>query len=138
MTANNDKLLFALGLCRRSGALTCGTPLICTALRQKGKEKPLLVLVASDASEATRKKLTDKCAFYEVPLWPLAFSGETLASAVGKKGMLAAVAIAGENPAANGRVIGETNVCYQQLYAFLVPIAVDLRSKGHIDPVAGM
>ncbi len=100
MTANNDKLLFALGLCRRSGALTCGTPLICTALRQKGKEKPLLVLVASDASEATRKKLTDKCAFYEVPLWPLAFSGETLASAVGKKGMLAAVAIAGENPTA--------------------------------------
>ena len=37
--ANNDKLLFALGLCRRSGALTCGTPLICTALRQKGKFK---------------------------------------------------------------------------------------------------
>ena len=89
-------VLRALGLCRRAGALVSGTPMICDALRD-GKRKPLMVLVASDVSEGTKKKLTDKCAFYETRLVTLATGGEDLAKAVGKTGFLASVAVTDTN-----------------------------------------
>lgn len=85
----------ALGLCRRAGALICGTPMICEALR--GKKAPIIVLMASDTSEGTHKKLTDKCSFYRVELVELSVDGETLARSVGKTGALAAVAVTDEN-----------------------------------------
>lgn len=88
--------LRALGLCKRAGALITGTPMICDALRD-GKRKPLMVLMASDVSEGTKKKLTDKCAFYETRLVTLAEGGEVLAKAVGKTGFLASVAVTDVN-----------------------------------------
>ena len=89
-------VLRALGLCKRAGALICGTPMICDALRNE-KKKPLVVLMATDASEGTKKKLTDKCAFYETRLVTLESGGEALAAAVGKTGFLASVAVTDEN-----------------------------------------
>jgi ribosomal protein L7Ae-like RNA K-turn-binding protein len=89
------EVLRSLGLARRAGALVCGTPMICTALGSN--KKPLIVVAANDISEGTRKKLTDKCAFYETPLLTVDASGETLATAVSKSGFLAAVAVADEN-----------------------------------------
>ena len=89
-------VLRALGLCKRAGALITGTPMICDALRD-GKRKPLMVLMASDVSEGTKKKLTDKCAFYETRLVTLATGGEDLAKAVGKTGFLASVAVTDVN-----------------------------------------
>ena len=89
-------VLRALGLCRRAGALVSGTPMICDALRD-GKRKPLMVLMASDVSEGTKKKLTDKCTFYETRLVTLATGGEDLAKAVGKTGFLASVAVTDKN-----------------------------------------
>lgn len=88
--------LRALGLCKRAGALVCGTPMICTALRE-GKRKPLIVVMASDVSDGTRKKLTDKCAFYQTKLVSIDADCGMLASAVGKTGALAAVAVTDEN-----------------------------------------
>ena len=87
--------LRALGLARRAGALVCGTPMIITALRSA--KKPILVVAANDISEGTRKKLTDKCAYYETPLSVLDVSGDALALAVGKSGFLAAVAVTDKN-----------------------------------------
>ena len=89
-------VLRALGLCKRAGALVCGTPMICTALRD-GKQKPLIVVAASDISDGTRKKLTDKCSYYETRLVTIEADGETLAAAVGKSGFLAAVAVTDKN-----------------------------------------
>lgn len=89
-------VLRALGLCKRAGALVCGTPMICTSLRE-GKKRPIIVVMASDVSEGTRKKLTDKCAFYKTRLVTVDASGETLAAAVGKTGVLASVAVTDEN-----------------------------------------
>ena len=87
--------LRALGLCRRAGALVCGTPMIITALRSA--KRPILVVAANGISEGTRKKLTDKCAYYETPLVTVDADGEELAAAVGKSGFLAAVAVTDEN-----------------------------------------
>lgn len=90
-----DRTLGALGLCAKARALICGTPMICDALA--GKHKPLLVVAAGDNSEATDKRLADKCRYYGVRLTRIQKSGEELAGAVGKDGRLAAVAITDPN-----------------------------------------
>ena len=89
-------VLRALGLCKRAGALMCGTPMICDSLRD-AKRKPIIVVMASDVSAATRKKLTDKCTFYETRLVAIESDGEALAAAVGKTGFLASVAVTDQN-----------------------------------------
>lgn len=105
-------VLRSLGLCRRAGALITGAPMIYEGLR--GKRPPLVVLEASDTSENTHKKLTDKCAFYGVMLVRLDADGETLASAVGKTGVLAAVAVTDENLASLvKKALGESGICRQ-------------------------
>lgn len=100
MTDNEEKtekaiaernLLGFLGLCRRAGKVICGTPLICRALA--AREKPALVLCSAEASAATKKRLTTKCAFYQTPLCVLEVPLSRLAAAVGKTDSLAAVAV---------------------------------------------
>jgi len=90
-----EKTLRALGLCAKARALVCGTPMVCEALR--APKKPRLVLCASDNSENTDKRLSDKCAYYEVKRIVLEADGETLAAAIGKKSRVAAVAVTDEN-----------------------------------------
>lgn len=91
---SNRRALGLLGLATRAGRVIVGVPLICAALSQsKGGKRPLLVLVANDASAATQKKITDKCSFYGVRQIALAADCEQLALTVGKRG--AAVAAVG-------------------------------------------
>lgn len=89
-----ERTLGALGLCARAGKLIFGTPMICEALA--GRKKPCLVVAAADNSEATDKKLTDKCRTYGVRLEKLGVDGETLAHRVGKTARIAAVAVTDE------------------------------------------
>lgn len=89
--SGQDRLLGALGMCRRAGKLICGTPLVCTELR-KGT-LVCAVLAASDASDNTKKKLSDKCKYYGVALYTLPYKAEDLASAVGKGAPISAVAV---------------------------------------------
>ncbi len=90
-----DRLLGALGLCRRAGKLICGVDLICTELRKSAARTQTVqaVLAASDVSDNTRKKLNDKCNFYGVSLILLPYRAEELAAAVGKDAPIGAVAI---------------------------------------------
>ena len=70
--------------------------MICDTLKA-GKQKIYLVLGASDNSENTAKRLSDRCAYYGVPLTVLDTDGTSLARAVGKSGHVAAVALTDEN-----------------------------------------
>ena len=91
-----EKLLSTVGLCARARRLVMGTPMVCEALRDKGN--PIIaVLEASDTSANTHKKLSDKCAFYGVPLYRIAADTSRLGRAVGKTGAVAAVGITDEN-----------------------------------------
>ena len=90
-----EKLLRAIGLCRKAGKLTIGTDAVCTALAER--PKPYAVFAAADNSENTEKKLRDKCGFYRVELIYLPVSGERLAHAIGKNARCAAVAVTDEN-----------------------------------------
>ena len=89
--SGTDRLLGAIGICRRAGKLICGVPLICTEMRKGGTV--CAVLAASDASDNTKKKLSDKCKFYGVTLVFLPYTAEALAAAVGKDAPIGAVAI---------------------------------------------
>lgn len=93
---NTEKLLQTLGLCAKARKLISGTPIICDALK-KGKQKIYLVITASDNSENTAKRLSDRCTYYGVRLYSLSADGEALAHVIGKNGRVAAVAVTDEN-----------------------------------------
>lgn len=97
-----ERALGLLGLAARARRLVIGTPLICTALQRAKKEQtPLLVILASDCSENTKKRIQDRTAFYGVPLLPLPRTCAQLAHAVGKKeALVAAVGVTDQNLAA--------------------------------------
>ena len=92
-SADEQKLLQALGLCARARKLIFGVPMICKAMKNGGKDAPLIIFEASDTSDNTHKKIADKSAYYKVRKVRLNCDGATLALALGKTSSLAAVAI---------------------------------------------
>ena len=99
---NDEKnLLGIIGICRGAGKAVIGTPMICEYLRKRGEKKSLdasgapevIVIEASDTSENTHKKISDKCAYYKAMHVRITASCEELGRAVGKSAV-AAVAIA--------------------------------------------
>ncbi|MFC6170088.1 L7Ae/L30e/S12e/Gadd45 family ribosomal protein [Loigolactobacillus jiayinensis] len=77
---NNQKALNLLGLSLRAGALTMGEGLVLKAIQQ---QKVMLVLVAADASQATRDKFNAKGEFYHVPVIT-AFTKQAMSQALGR------------------------------------------------------
>lgn len=103
-----ERFLTFLGLCRRAGKTVHGTPLVCEALAKR--KPPMLVILSEGASEATAKRITDKCRFYRVPLITVPADTGRLARAVGKSCALAAVAVTDENFAKELRkIIGKAS-----------------------------
>ena len=94
---DEKKLLGALGLCARARKLIFGVPMICEALRRGGDGPIRIVFEASDTSENTKKRISDRCRYYNIMHVKLSSDGETLASAVGKSSAIGAVAVADEN-----------------------------------------
>ncbi|MFY9381251.1 MAG: ribosomal L7Ae/L30e/S12e/Gadd45 family protein [Eubacteriales bacterium] len=95
----------ALGLAMSAGAVSVGVGLVIDAVRRAGKSdrrkkgsasRHVYVFCASDASEATKKRVFDKCAYYEIPVYELPITREELAHDIGKTGAVAAVAISNE------------------------------------------
>ncbi len=88
------KLLTTLGLCAKARKLIYGTDQICDMLRAG---KPVFMIVeASDTSENTHKRLTDRAAFYGVRLVKIAADTVMLGESVGKRTAVAAVGITDE------------------------------------------
>ncbi len=86
-----SNLMSCLGLCKRAGKLICGTDAVCTAMREQGNV--LLVLAASDISENTDKRISDKTYYYKVPLYRLEQTCYELGRAVGRMGGSACVGV---------------------------------------------
>lgn len=89
-----DRLRGMLGLAMRAGKVVIGTEMVCVSLGKRGKVK--LVLVASDASAATKKKIVTKCEFYGVAVTESALDTSELGRLLGKTYGPAAVAITDE------------------------------------------
>ena len=84
------KLQFALGLARKAGAVVFGTQLVQDAVRH-GRVQ--CVLLSSDASENTKKKISNTCAHYRVPLYPVSLTMLDVAGAIGSQRLSSAVAL---------------------------------------------
>lgn len=69
-----------IGLAYRARKCALGEETIVKDIQQK---KAKLVLIASDIGPQTRKKLTDKCKFYDIP-FVIVDDKETLSHAIGK------------------------------------------------------
>lgn len=90
----NNKFLFMLGLCRKAGQMIIGTDLVTKSL-PSGKVK--LVIYAKDSSDNTKKRVTDKCAFYKVKCIESSFSSEEISSCIGKAGNICVLGIVNDN-----------------------------------------
>ncbi|GMB08418.1 ribosomal protein L7Ae-like RNA K-turn-binding protein [Thermolongibacillus altinsuensis] len=77
---NNKKWASLLGLANRARKVISGEELVVKEI-QRGRAK--LVILSEDASDNTKKKITDKCTFYRVPLCKVADRYE-LGWAIGK------------------------------------------------------
>jgi len=69
-----------IGLAYRAGKCSLGEESILKDIRSN---RAKLVLLASDIGPQTKKKMTDKCNYYEVPFL-MADDRETLSNAIGK------------------------------------------------------
>lgn len=78
---SNDRLLSMISLAKKAGRLVSGE----FAVDNAGKSgEAQLVIVAEDASERTKKSVTDMCRFYEVPCI-LYGTKDSLGRAIGKE-----------------------------------------------------
>ncbi|WP_301553505.1 ribosomal L7Ae/L30e/S12e/Gadd45 family protein [Desulfuribacillus stibiiarsenatis] len=68
-----------LGLANRAGKIASGDTVINKIQRKEAK----LVIIATDASDSSKKRLIDKCSFYKVPYVEF-FEKEQLGLAIGK------------------------------------------------------
>ena len=76
-----DKVLSLIGLATKAGRTASGEAMTESEIKSG---RAFLVIVASDASENTKKKFRDMCKFYRVPIY---FYGDkdTLGHAMGKE-----------------------------------------------------
>ena len=81
--------LSTLGLAAKAGKLVYGTQFVCEGLQAK---KVVAVIEAAGTGSNTAKRLRDRCAFYEIPLYLCSADAETLGRALGK-GPIAAVGL---------------------------------------------
>lgn len=85
-------ILSILGFAMRAGKLVLGTDRICDEVRRHGlpddgentAHRPLgVVLLASDASKNTKKRIRNACTYYRVECAELTLSSEELAARLG-------------------------------------------------------
>lgn len=75
------KVLGLLGLANKANHVAIGTNNVVAAIR---KNKALLILVAEDASQNTKKQLSDKSKYYNINLINIRVSKSNLGRACGK------------------------------------------------------
>jgi len=91
MKLKQDNILSTIGLAMRAGKIVSGEVPTETAVKSN---KASLVIISEDASKNTRKKFTNMCTFYNVPI--LSYSTkEALGRAMGK-GMRSSMAFLDE------------------------------------------
>ena len=76
-----DKILQLLGLAQRCGSVGSGEFMTETSVKEG---KSYLVLMATDASDRTKKQFKDMCSYYKVPYREYS-DKESLGHAIGKE-----------------------------------------------------
>ncbi len=83
-----------LGIAKKAGRVIAGTNLTAEAVRSGSPAKcPTAVFLAYDASENTKKRITNCCTFYEVPFYETEINTADMGNAIGKSGSISVVGI---------------------------------------------
>ena len=83
-----------LGIAKKAGRVIAGTNMVTDSIRAGSASKcPQAVFLASDVSENTRKRITNCCTYYEIPLHPVPLTIAEIGDAIGKSGSVSAVGI---------------------------------------------
>ena len=90
---STSRLVGMIGFAMRAGKVIIGTELVCASMSKSGAKRARIVLLASDASEGTKKKIRCKCEFYSVELRIVDIDGDTLGRMLGKTFSPAVIAI---------------------------------------------
>ena len=77
----NDKVLAYLGLATRAGKIQSGE---FSTEKSVKAGKAAMVIVVEDASNNTKKKFTNMCTFYKVPIY-IYGTKETLGASIGRE-----------------------------------------------------
>ena len=80
----NKNVYSLLGLCARARKLSSGS----TLLEDIKAKKVFYVIIASDASDNTKKKFSDKCRFYQVE-YVIDGESDLISQAIGKDNRMA-------------------------------------------------
>ncbi len=94
MINNTEKFLSMLGLSRRAGKVVIGTPLVTSTL-PSGKVK--VVFYTSDASDNTKKRITDKCKFYNTECIIIDTPSDKIGKMVGMNAGVCVVGVTDDN-----------------------------------------
>ena len=98
----NGKLLSLLGFAMRAGKLSYGTDRVCDDIRRHGipddgdgkPKHPLgIVLVASDASANTKKRIINACTYYNVSYYVTGIPSDELGQRIGRSSSAAVCAV---------------------------------------------
>ena len=91
----NPKLLGMLGLAARARKIVAGTEIVTEKIKS-GKAVEL-VIIASDVSQNTHKKIVNCCDYYKKQYVVSGFTQDELSHAVGKQCLTSSVAIIDRN-----------------------------------------
>ncbi|MBQ7375164.1 MAG: ribosomal L7Ae/L30e/S12e/Gadd45 family protein [Clostridia bacterium] len=83
-TNRQSRLCGMLGFAMRAGKVIIGTELVLGAMKRQGKDKVKVALVASDASEGTKKKVRTKGEFYGIETKVIDIDSAELGRLLGK------------------------------------------------------
>ena len=81
----NKSYINILGLSNAARKIVSGE----TLLKNIRNKKVCLVLIAANASDNTKKKLTDKCHYYDIQYYIIDVESDVLAKAIGKENRVA-------------------------------------------------
>ena len=94
ITGDERRLRGMLGFAMRAGKIAIGTETVCKAMASK--LPPKLVVIASDVSAGTLKKLVTKCEFYNIKSVRISIGADELGDLLGKTYSPATVGIMDE------------------------------------------
>lgn len=93
---SKSRLVGMIGFAMRAGKVMIGTDLVCASMSKNGAKRARLVILASTASEGTKKKIRCKCEFYGVEFIIIDIDGDSLGQMLGKTYAPAVIAIIDE------------------------------------------
>ena len=94
MASTKERLRGMLGFAMRAGKLVIGTEIVCRAMASK--LAPKLIVIASDVSAGTLKKIVTKCEFYGIKSVQINIGADELGDLLGKTYSPAAVGVMDE------------------------------------------